>query len=107
MANTISAIVLGYEHSKGISKSSDKPYDYAVLNYLGKNDGWTKSEKGSCSRLGLEQKKIALCNTNPTLFAELAKLEGQFPIKLDLVLDTDPNNIQKNWVVDFKLQKSQ
>lgn len=34
MANTISAIVLGYEHSKGISKSSDKPYDYAVLNYL-------------------------------------------------------------------------
>ncbi|MCX9462268.1 hypothetical protein IG567_17950, partial [Vibrio cholerae] len=25
--------MLGYEHSKGISKSSDKPYDYAVLNY--------------------------------------------------------------------------
>lgn len=98
----ISAFVIGCEHSKGLSKGSNRPYDYAVVNYLGKNDGWTQSAQGQCTRVGLEQKKITMCNTNPSLLAEFQKLEVQFPLECDLVLDIDPNNPQKNWVVDIK-----
>lgn len=103
MANTIRAIVLGFEHSKGLSKANDRPYDYAVVNYLGQNDGWTQSQKGTCTRVGLMQKTIAMRNDNPSLFAEFSKLEGKYPIELELELGLNPNDLQKNWVVDFKI----
>ncbi|BDU45851.1 hypothetical protein [Vibrio nigripulchritudo] len=102
MANKVTLTVLGFEHSSGISKQQ-RPYDFAKLNVLKKNDGWTQSANGQCTRIGLMQDQLDMCHTNQTLLTELAKLEGQFPLELECHIDLNPDNLQRNWVVDFKV----
>ncbi|MBF9000488.1 hypothetical protein [Vibrio nitrifigilis] len=102
MANTIRAHILGCEHSQGTSKGSNRPYNFAVVNILGANDGWTESQSGRCTRVGLMQKTVPMSTDNLSLLHKLQTFENQFPLECDLVLDVDPNNIQKNWVVDIK-----
>ncbi|NVJ57999.1 MAG: hypothetical protein HWE19_16715 [Vibrionaceae bacterium] len=92
--------VIGCEHSQGLSKKDDRPYNFAVVNYLAPNEGW-KSEKGQCTPVGLVQKQIAM-NPNPALVAEFAKLTDQFPLMCELDLDADPQNPARNIVVDIK-----
>ncbi len=93
--------VIGCEHSSGLSKRDDKPYNFAQVNYLAKNEGW-KSDKGSCTAYGLGVKQIAM-STNPALLAQFAKLEEQFPCLCELSLDCDPQNPARNIVVDIKI----
>ncbi|EGU47026.1 hypothetical protein ACRZ5S_18775 [Vibrio scophthalmi] len=94
-------IVIGCEHSQGLSKKDNKPYNFATVNYLGANDGWT-SEKGSCTAVGFDKKQISM-NPSPALVAEFQKLASQFPLQCELHLDVDPQNPQRNHVVDIKL----
>lgn len=96
----LTVTVIGCEHSQGLSKKDDRPYNFAVVNYLAPNDGWT-SEKGACEAVGLTQKQIAM-SPNPSLVAEFKKLEGGFPMMADLHLDVDPSNPSRNIVVDIK-----
>ncbi|MBF4410612.1 hypothetical protein EA831_22570, partial [Vibrio anguillarum] len=47
----LTVVVIGCEHSKGLAKVTNKPYDFAQVNYLKPNEGWN-SEKGSCLAFG-------------------------------------------------------
>ncbi|RJX72803.1 hypothetical protein DZ860_06500 [Vibrio sinensis] len=94
----LTVVVTGCEHSQGLSKKDDKPYNFAVVNYLATNEGWT-SQKGSCTAVGMTQKQISM-NPSPQLVAEFQKL--QFPIQCELQLGVDPQNPQRNQVVDIK-----
>lgn len=96
----LTVLVIGCEHSQGLSKSNDKPYNFAMVNYLKPNEGWN-SQKGSCNAYGLMQEKIAMTVTGG-LLSEFEKLESQFPLMCDLILDADPSNPQRNIVVDIK-----
>jgi hypothetical protein len=99
MANTLIVVVAGCEHSVGLSKKDDTPYNFAQLNYLVPNTGW-KSAKGHCKAYGLTQKQMSM-SANPTLLAEFDKI--QFPARCVLTLEPDPENPQRNLVTDFKL----
>ncbi|GAL13886.1 hypothetical protein JCM19233_4893 [Vibrio astriarenae] len=94
----LKVMVIGVEHSKGLSKANDKPYDFAQVNYLAPNEGW-QSTKGSCKAVGLDKKTIAM-STQPELFAAFAQLD--YPVMCELSLDCDPANPQRNHVVDVK-----
>ncbi|MGR5413055.1 hypothetical protein ACPV52_09905 [Vibrio astriarenae] len=94
----LKVMVIGVEHAQGLSKANDKPYNFAQVNYLATNEGW-ESQKGSCKALGFEVKNISM-STQPELFAAFSQLE--FPLMCDLVLDCDPQNPQRNYVVDVK-----
>nr|MBF4337474.1 hypothetical protein [Vibrio anguillarum] len=48
----LTVVVIGCEHSKGLAKATNKPYDFALVNYLKPNEGWS-SDKGSCLAFGL------------------------------------------------------
>ncbi|MDA0148339.1 hypothetical protein [Vibrio sp. LaRot3] len=96
----LTVIVIGCEHSQGLSKKDDRPYNFAQVNYLAPNEGW-KSEKGACNAVGLVQKQIQM-NPSPSLVAEFQKLNDQFPMQCELHLDVDPSNPQRNHVVDIK-----
>ncbi|KJY82420.1 hypothetical protein TW81_13485 [Vibrio galatheae] len=96
----LTVIVIGCEHSQGLSKKDDRPYNFAQVNYLGANDGW-KSDKGACEAVGLKLKQIAM-SPNPSLVAEFKKLADQFPLQAELHLDVDPDNPSRNIVVDIK-----
>nr|WP_194589607.1 hypothetical protein [Vibrio anguillarum]MBF4449033.1 hypothetical protein [Vibrio anguillarum] len=96
----LTVVVIGCEHSKGLAKATNKPYDFAQVNYLKPNEGWN-SEKGSCLAFGLTQQQIAM-NPHPSLLAEFQKLQDKFPLVCDLMLDADPSNPQRNIVVDIK-----
>ncbi|MGO2498415.1 MAG: hypothetical protein ACTH6I_10370 [Vibrio litoralis] len=99
----LKVVVIGCEHSQGLSKNGDKPYNFAQVSYLAPNEGWT-SQKGSCSAVGLTQKQIAM-NPKPELFSAFASMESEFPCMAELILDIDPSNPQRNYVVDIKLIK--
>ncbi|NOI60645.1 hypothetical protein [Vibrio coralliilyticus] len=96
----LTVVVIGCEHSQGLSKKDDRPYNFAQVNYLASNEGW-KSEKGECKPVGLVQKQIAM-NPNPSLVAAFKELETQFPMTCELHLDADPQNPARNIVVDIK-----
>lgn len=96
----LKVIVTGCEHSQGLSKKDDTPYNFAVVNYLAPNKGW-KNDKGACTAVGLSQKQISM-NPNPALVAEFQKLSDQFPMMVELHLDADPENPARNQVVDIK-----
>ncbi|WP_158147699.1 hypothetical protein [Vibrio cincinnatiensis] len=96
----LTVTVIGCEHSQGLSKSNDKPYNFALVNYLKPNQGWN-SQKGSCTAYGLKSDHIAMLTT-PSLLSEFQKLSTQFPLLCDLILDADPENPQRNIVVDIK-----
>lgn len=96
----ITVIVIGCEHSKGLAKVTNKPYDFAMANYLKPNEGWN-SEKGRCTPYGFIQEQISM-STNPSLLVEFQKLQDKFPLVCDLMLDADPSNPQRNIVVDIK-----
>lgn len=96
----LTVIVIGCEHSQGLSKKDDRPYNFAMVNYLADNKGWN-SEKGQCQAVGLDKKQIAM-SPNPSLVAEFKKLESQFPLMCELHLDADPDNPARNIVVDVK-----
>lgn len=96
----LTVIVIGCEHSQGLSKKDDKPYNFAQVNYLAPNEGWT-SEKGACKAVGLDKKQIAM-SPNPSLVAEFEKLKEKFPMMCELHLDVDPSNPSRNIVVDIK-----
>ena len=55
----LTVTVIGCEHSQGLSKKDDRPYNFALVNYLAPNEGW-KSEKGACEAVGLDKKQIAM-----------------------------------------------
>ncbi|CAH8190953.1 RstB phage-related integrase [Vibrio aestuarianus] len=96
----LTVLVIGCEHSQGLSKANDKPYDFAMVNYLKPNDGWT-SQKGSCNAYGLMQEKISM-TPSVALLTEFDKLQSKFPLMCDLILNADPTNPQRNIVVDIK-----
>ncbi|CAK4075883.1 hypothetical protein [Vibrio sp. 16] len=96
----LTVIVIGCEHSQGLSKKDDTPYNFAQVNYLAVNEGW-KSAKGQCEAKGLTQKQIAM-SPNPSLVAEFGKLNEKFPLMCELSLDADPQNPARNIVVDIK-----
>ncbi|MCZ4294502.1 hypothetical protein [Vibrio sinaloensis] len=96
----LSVIVIGCEHSQGLSKKDDTPYNFAQVNYLAHNEGW-KSAKGQCNAIGMTQKQIAM-NPNPALIAEFDKLKDKFPMLCELRLDADPQRPDRNIVVDIK-----
>ncbi len=96
----LTVTVIGCEHSSGLSKRDDKPYNFAQVNYLAKNEGW-KSEKGSCTAYGLAVKQIAMI-PEPALLAQFASIQEQFPCLCELALDADPQNPARNIVVDIK-----
>lgn len=96
----LKVVVIGCEHSSGLSKRDDKPYNFAQVNYLAKNEGW-KSEKGSCSAYGLTVKQIAMM-PDASLLAQFATIQDQFPCECELILDADPQNPARNIVVDIK-----
>ncbi len=97
---SLKVVVIGCEHSQGLSKKNDTPYNFAQVNYLAQNQGWN-SEKGQCKAIGLTVQQIAM-NPTPALLAEFNKLESQFPMKCELMLDADPQNPARNIVVDIK-----
>jgi len=96
----LTVTVIGCEHSQGLSKKDDRPYNFALVNYLAPNEGW-KSEKGACEAVGLDKKQIAM-NPNPSLVMAFKELESQFPMMCELHLDADPQNPARNIVVDIK-----
>ncbi|WP_159656613.1 hypothetical protein [Vibrio atypicus] len=100
----LTVIVIGCEHSQGLSKKDDTPYNFAQVNYLASNEGW-KSAKGQCKASGLTQKQIAM-SPNPALVAQFIEMAPEFPCKCELVLDADPQNPARNIVVDIKPVKS-
>ncbi|MCY9803350.1 hypothetical protein OTK51_07875 [Vibrio scophthalmi] len=97
----LQVIVIGCEHSQGLSKKDDTPYNFALVNYLAPNKGW-KSAKGACNAVGFDRQQIQM-NPSPALVAEFKKLEDVFPLLCELHLDVDPENPQRNHVVDIKL----
>lgn len=101
MSNTLTVIVAGCEHSQGLSKKDDTPYNFAQLNYLVPNQGW-KSAKGVCKAYGLTQKQMPMA-ASPALLIEFDKIQNQFPVKCVLTLEPDPENPQRNLVTDFKI----
>ncbi len=101
MSNTITVVVAGCEHSVGLSKKDDTPYNFAQLNILTPNQGW-KSAKGQCKAYGLAQRQMPM-SANPALLAEFDKIQNQFPVKCVLTLEPDPENPQRNLVTDFKI----
>ncbi len=96
----LKVVVIGCEHSQGLSKKDDRPYNFAQVNYLGKNDGWT-SQKGQCEAVGLTLKQIAMA-PNPSLVAVFKNMADEFPLMCELTLDADPQNPARNIVVDIK-----
>lgn len=96
----LTVIVIGCEHSKGMSKKDDTPYNFAQVNYLATNEGWN-SAKGQCKAYGMTQKQIAM-NPMPELLAEFDKLKDKFPMRCELHLDADPQRPDRNIVVDIK-----
>ena len=96
----LKVIVIGCEHSQGLSKKDDTPYNFAQVNYLASNEGW-KSAKGQCNAVGQTQKQIAM-NPDTLLIAEFSKLKDRFPLLCELSLDADPQNPARNIVVDIK-----
>ena len=96
----LTVTVIGCEHSQGLAKANDKPYNFAQVTYLKQNQGWNSS-KGSCNAFGLKVEKIAML-TSPALLNEFQKLANNFPLLCELSLDADPENPQRNIVVDIK-----
>jgi hypothetical protein len=96
----LTVVVIGCEHSQGLSKKDDKPYNFAQVNYLAPNRGWS-SDKGACQAVGLDKKQIAM-SPNPSLVSVFKGLEDEFPLLCELSLDADPENPARNIVVDIK-----
>lgn len=73
MSNTITVVVAGCEHSVGLSKKDDTPYNFAQLNILTPNQGW-KSAKGQCKAYGLAQRQMPM-SANPLCLLSSTKFK--------------------------------
>ncbi len=97
----LTVVVIGCEHAQGLSKKDDSPYNFAQVNFLAKNEGWS-STKGSCKGVGMTQKQIQM-NPSPQLVAAFEQIAPKFPCQCELTLEVDPSNPQRNHVVDVKV----
>ncbi len=100
MSQPITVFVIGVEHSQGLSKKDNKPYNFANVHYLIPRRGWA-NEKGASQVLGKQSEAISM-NPMPDLFQQFRNIESQMPCLVELHLDVDPENMQRNWVVDIK-----
>lgn len=98
----LTVMVVGAEHTKGLAKKDDRPYDFASVSYLKQAQGWS-NDKGASTVVGLEVAKIDMDNTNPSLMNAFREIASALPCTLELTLALNPNNPQRNWVSDIKV----
>ncbi|WP_192890636.1 hypothetical protein [Vibrio bathopelagicus] len=105
-------VLLGGTYSKGISKKDGKPYEMAEIYYGKKPRSW-KTEKGECISFGfgvgevndgkIEKPQMAFVYSSELL----KKCETTaFPVFADVVLEPNPEDPNKNLIVDFSVIKS-
>jgi hypothetical protein len=94
-------LLFGGTYSKGVSKDN-KPYEVPTL-YAGKACRAWENEKGSCIAFGSEGIKLRF-DPNEII---LAKFETTItPALVEFTYEPDPQDPQRNLVVDFKVIKT-
>lgn len=97
----LTAVIIGAEHAQGLSKKDNKPYNFANVYYLKQRKAWS-NDKGASQVVGAEQASIEM-NPSPALLEQFKTIEAQLPCEVELHLDINPENPQRNWVVDFQI----
>lgn len=97
--------VTGFTHSKGISKTKQKPYNMGRLYRLADIRVW-ENENGRCRAAGFQtddQTSFEVFVQDDRLVNDL--LLVKYPCELDLQFEPNPDDPTRNVVTGFKVAK--
>jgi len=99
MSQEIKVQVIGITHMKGKSKKNGSDYEFSQIDYLRTAKPHFKNDTTEIKKAGFEVKQIG-CTPDPAVFSEFCMMPfGQL---VTLVLQPDPDDIQKSICVGFK-----
>lgn len=100
MAQEITVQVVGIVHMKGVSqKGKGSPYEFANIEYLRSVKPHFKNENTEIKKSGFEIATISF-SPEPAQYSDFVHMP--FGSKVTLILEPDPQDIQKSICVGFK-----
>lgn len=99
MSQEITVQVIGIVHMKGVSKKTGSPYDFCNIEYLRSVKPHFKNDVTEIKKCGFEVSTIGF-SPDPAIYSDFCYM--QFGSKVTLILEPDPQDIQKSICVGFK-----